>query len=79
MSSSGVAGLQVFRLTFGPKSFAVVSDASVAKHVLMTNASNYSKGILSEILDFVMGTGLIPANGEVWLRRRKQIVPALHM
>lgn len=32
----------------------------------------------SEILDFVMGTGLIPADGEVWRTRRRVIVPALH-
>lgn len=39
--------------------------------VLLTNATKYSKGILSEILDFVMGTGLIPADGEVWKTRRR--------
>ena len=48
---------QVFRLSFGPKSFVVVSDAEVARYILMTNAGNYTKGILSEILDFVMGKG----------------------
>ena len=45
----------VFRLSFGPKSFVIVSDPAVAKQILLTNASRYSKGILSEILDFVMG------------------------
>ena len=49
--------MQVFRLTFGPKSFVVVSDAEVARYMLRTNAGNYTKGILSEILDFVMGKG----------------------
>ncbi len=52
-----VVAVQVFRLSFGPKSFVVVSDAEVARHLLMSNAANYSKGILSEILDFVMGSG----------------------
>lgn len=51
------SAMQVFRLSFGPKSFVVVSDAEVARHLLMSNAANYSKGILSEILDFVMGSG----------------------
>ncbi len=46
--------------------------------ILLHNASNYSKGLLSEILDFVMGTGLIPADGEVWRVRRRTILPALH-
>ena len=49
--------VQVFRLSFGPKSFVVVSDAEVARYMLMTNAGNYTKGVLSEILDFVMGKG----------------------
>ena len=47
----------MFRLSFGPKSFVVVSDAEVAQYMLRTNAGNYTKGILSEILDFVMGKG----------------------
>lgn len=68
----------IFRLTFGPKSFLIVSDPSIAKHILKDNAKAYSKGILAEILDFVMGKGLIPADGEIWRRRRRAIVPALH-
>lgn len=36
------------------------------------------QGILAEILDFVMGKGLIPADGEIWRRRRRAVVPALH-
>lgn len=55
----------IFRLSFGPKSFVVVSDPAMAKQILLTNASKYSKGLLSEILDFVMGSGLIPAGANV--------------
>ncbi|EOA37709.1 hypothetical protein CARUB_v10012441mg [Capsella rubella] len=69
----------IFRLTFGPKSFLIVSDPAIAKHILKDNAKAYSKGILAEILDFVMGKGLIPADGEIWRRRRRAIVPALHL
>ncbi|RDX81107.1 Protein LUTEIN DEFICIENT 5, chloroplastic [Mucuna pruriens] len=68
----------IFRLTFGPKSFLIVSDPSIAKHILRDNSKAYSKGILAEILDFVMGKGLIPADGEIWRVRRRAIVPALH-
>lgn len=68
----------IFRLTFGPKSFLIVSDPSIAKHILKDNSKAYSKGILAEILEFVMGKGLIPADGEVWRVRRRAIVPALH-
>ncbi|XAR48354.1 hypothetical protein NMG60_11031161 [Bertholletia excelsa] len=68
----------IFRLTIGPKSFLIVSDPSIAKHILKDNSKAYSKGILAEILDFVMGKGLIPADGEIWRVRRRAIVPALH-
>jgi beta-ring hydroxylase len=69
---------RVFRLSFGPQSFVVVSDPAAAKHVLQDNAANYSKGLLAEILDFVMGKGLIPADGAVWKMRRRALQPALH-
>lgn len=69
---------KIFRLSFGPKTFVVISDPKYAKQILQTNADKYSKGLLSEILDFVMGTGLIPADGEVWKTRRRAVVPALH-
>ncbi|KAJ6845438.1 protein LUTEIN DEFICIENT 5, chloroplastic [Iris pallida] len=68
----------IFRLTFGPKSFLIVSDPEIAKHILKDNSKAYSKGILAEILEFVMGTGLIPADGEIWRVRRRAIVPSLH-
>ncbi|XP_003624118.3 protein LUTEIN DEFICIENT 5, chloroplastic [Medicago truncatula] len=69
----------IFRLNFGPKSFLIVSDPAIAKHILKDNSKAYSKGILAEILDFVMGKGLIPADGEIWRVRRRTIVPALHL
>ncbi|XP_022854208.1 protein LUTEIN DEFICIENT 5, chloroplastic-like [Olea europaea var. sylvestris] len=68
----------IFRLIFGPKSLLIVSDPLIAKHILKDNSKAYSKGILAEILDFVMGKGLIPADGEIWRVRRRAIVPALH-
>nr|AGN27239.1 CYP97A1 [Parachlorella kessleri] len=68
----------IFKLSFGPKNFVVVSDPQITKQILLTNAGAHSKGLLSEILDFVMGTGLIPADGQIWRSRRRAIVPSLH-
>ena len=42
------------------------------------NASNYDKGVLAEILEPIMGKGLIPADLETWKPRRRAIVPAFH-
>ena len=68
----------VFKLAFGPKSFIVVSDPAMVKHILKDNSQNYDKGILAEILEPVMGKGLIPADPETWKVRRKAIVPGFH-
>jgi hypothetical protein len=45
----------VFKLAFGPKSFIVVSDPIMARHILKENPFDYDKGILAEILEPVMG------------------------
>ena len=45
---------------------------------LQDNAFNYDKGVLAEILEPIMGKGLIPADLETWKPRRRAIVPAFH-
>lgn len=68
----------VYKLLFGPKSFIVISDPIIAKHILRDNAKAYDKGILAEILEPIMGKGLIPADPETWKQRRRAIVPGFH-
>lgn len=67
-----------YKLCFGPKSFLVVSDPVQARHMLRDANTNYDKGVLAEILEPIMGKGLIPADPETWSVRRRQIVPAFH-
>ena len=68
----------IFKLVFGPKAFLVISDPQVVRHILRDNAFNYDKGVLAEILEPIMGKGLIPADLETWKVRRRQIVPGFH-
>jgi cytochrome P450 len=68
----------VYKLCFGPKSFIVISDAAVARHVLAANNAGYNKGVLAEILEDIMGKGLIPADPVTWKTRKRAIVPAFH-
>lgn len=68
----------VYKLVFGPKAFVVVSDPVVVRHLLKENAFNYDKGVLAEILEPIMGKGLIPADLETWKVRRRAVVPAFH-
>lgn len=68
----------VYKLCFGPKSFIVVGEPKAAKYILRDNAKAYNKGVLAEILEDIMGKGLIPADPETWKVRRRAIVPAFH-
>lgn len=68
----------VYKLLLGPKSFIIVSDPVVLKHILRDNSKAYDKGVLAEILAPIMGTGLIPANPDVAKARRRAILPGFH-
>jgi len=68
----------VYKMCFGPKSFMVVSDPQMMRHILRENVFNYDKGVLGEVLEDVMGKGLIPADFETWKIRRRAIVPGFH-
>ncbi len=45
----------VYKLVLGPKSFIVVSDPVIMRHILRDNAKAYDKGVLAEILEPIMG------------------------
>lgn len=68
----------VFKLAFGPRSFIVVADPAIARYILRDKSANFDKGILSEILKPILGNGLIPADPDVWRRRRRVIAPGFH-
>lgn len=68
----------VYKLAFGPKAFVVVSDPIVARHILRENAFCYDKGVLADILEPIMGKGLIPADLDTWKQRRRVIAPGFH-
>jgi len=69
----------IFNLSFGPKSFLVVSDPVMARHILRESSPDqYCKGMLAEILEPIMGKGLIPADPKTWKVRRRAVVPGFH-
>lgn len=67
----------IYRLAGGPKNFVVVSDPSIAKHVLR-NYGKYAKGLVSEVSEFLFGSGFAIAQGPLWTVRRRAVVPSLH-
>lgn len=68
----------VYKMCFGPKSFMVVNDPVVARHILRDNSKNYDKGALALVLEDIMGKGLIPADPVTWAKRRRAIAPGFH-
>jgi carotenoid epsilon hydroxylase len=56
----------VYRLAAGPRNFVIVSDPAVAKHVLRNYGSKYAKGLVSEVSEFLFGSGFAIAEGSLW-------------
>ncbi|GLT71790.1 hypothetical protein SLA2020_437850 [Shorea laevis] len=67
----------IYRLAAGPRNFVVVSDPAIAKHVLR-NYGKYGKGLVSEVSEFLFGSGFAIAEGPLWTARRRAVVPSLH-
>ncbi|XWS66791.1 hypothetical protein CRYUN_Cryun05aG0231200 [Craigia yunnanensis] len=67
----------IYRLAAGPRNFLVVSDPAIAKHVLR-NYGKYAKGLVSEVSEFLFGSGFAIAEGSLWTVRRRAVVPSLH-
>jgi len=69
----------IFNLSFGPKSFLVVSDPVMARHILRESSPDqYCKGMLAEILEPIMGKGLIPADPKTWKVSRCSLLNLLY-
>ncbi|WOL10144.1 carotene epsilon-monooxygenase, chloroplastic isoform X2 [Canna indica] len=67
----------IYRLAAGPRDFVVVSDPAIAKHVLR-NYGKYAKGLVSEVSEFLFGSGFAIAEGPLWTVRRRAVGPSLH-
>jgi len=68
----------VYNLGAGPKWFVVVSDPVVVRYMFKDNADAFSKGILTDIMEPIMGDGLIPAPKELWAKRRPVVGSGFH-
>ncbi|ABO99505.1 predicted protein [Ostreococcus lucimarinus CCE9901] len=68
----------VYNLGAGPKWFVVVSDPVAVRTMFKDQADSFSKGILTDIMEPIMGDGLIPANKEIWAKRRPVIGAGFH-
>lgn len=69
----------VVRFSFGGKVAHLVSSPSGIRHVLQTNAKNYTKNTPGvQKLKAILGEGLLTSDGDFWLRQRRIAQPAFH-
>jgi cytochrome P450 len=69
----------VVRFTFGPMVAHLVSSADGAQQVLAENNKNYGKQTRGfKNLRYVLGNGLLTAEGDFWKRQRRIAQPGFH-
>ncbi len=56
----------------------VVTEAELARHVLVTNQHNYRKAFTYAPLKAVMGNGLLTSEDDLWKTQRRLIQPMFH-
>jgi cytochrome P450 len=56
----------------------VVTDPEYARHVLLRNWQNYTRGLHVKRIALLMGRGLIVSEGNFWKRQRQMMQPAFH-
>ncbi|XP_038982737.1 carotene epsilon-monooxygenase, chloroplastic isoform X3 [Phoenix dactylifera] len=66
----------IYRLAAGPRNFVVVSDPAIAKHVLRSYGTKYAKGLVSEVSQFLFGSGFAIAEDSLWtIYLLRKIIP----
>lgn len=61
-----------------PNDSVVILNVEDLRRVLLTNRSNYTKGIGIERVRVLLGNGLMASEGELWSRQRRLVQPAFH-
>jgi cytochrome P450 len=66
----------VVQLELGPATSFLVAHPDGVQHVLQQNWHNYEKGY--EVVEPLIGHGLVTSEGDFWLRQRRLIQPMFH-
>ena len=70
---------EIVRYRFGPMIAHQIASAEGVQHVLVENPKNYGKQTRGfRNLRYVLGNGLLTAEGEFWKRQRRIANPAFH-
>ena len=59
--------------------FVLVNEPDFIEHILVTRHQNYVKGpLVRQILQQLLGNGLLTSEGDFWRRQRRIMAPAFH-
>jgi len=56
----------------------VVTHPEYARHVLVNNQRNYTKGVGIDRVKILLGNGIMVSEGDYWRRQRRMIQPSFH-
>ena len=62
----------------GIKMLVIVSNPDYVKHLMQENNRNYRKSFGYEIMQLLLGQGLLTSEGDFWRRQRRLMQPAFH-
>lgn len=69
---------RTFVYWIGPVPAIFSTDLELIKEVLTDRTGLFAKDFMVPILKVLLGNGLILANGDVWKRHRKVVLPAFN-
>ncbi|HEX3999239.1 MAG TPA: cytochrome P450 [Pirellulales bacterium] len=68
----------IVRMKFGPREPVLISDPALIEQVLVTENRHFVKSRPFQLLQGVLGDGLVTSSGALWLRQRRLMQPAFH-
>ncbi len=68
----------IFRLTSRFIKLVVVTDPEYVKYIMQDNNKNYIKWFKNDVLELILGRGLLTSEGDFWRKQRRLAQPAFH-
>jgi cytochrome P450 len=68
----------IFRLTSRFLKMVVVTEPEYVKHIMQDNNRNYTKWFKNDVLELILGHGLLTSEGDFWRKQRRLAQPAFH-
>ena len=66
----------IFTLTSRLINIVVITDPEYVKYVMLDNNKNYKKWFKNDVLELILGKGLLTSEGDFWRKQRRLAQPA---